>query len=189
MACTGTDGQSAPVSAVLLSRREFARQCVTAVGGVAGAIAGGPACRSLPPSGSRADGLRRDLAGLGGRLRLDDASRQDAAEDFGHIVHRRPLAVLRPDSADDVVAVVRYANRQRVSVAMNGNSHSVYGQAQARDGIVIQAGGLKRIHAMGGDYADVDAGVTWGELLEATLARGMTPRSWPSFRTCPSAGR
>ena len=68
-----------------------------------------PACRSLPRSG--ADGLRRDLAGLGGTLRLDDASRQDAAEDFGHIVHRRPLAVLRPSSADDVVAVVRYANR------------------------------------------------------------------------------
>lgn len=149
-------------------------------------MAGGPACRSLPRSG--ADGLRRDLAGLGGTLRFDDASRQDASDDFGHIVHRQPLAVLRPGSPDDVVAVLRYANRHRLRVAMNGNRHSVFGQAQARDGVVIEAGGLRRIHGIGEDYADVDAGVTWGELAEATLARGRTPPVMAEFQDLSIGG-
>jgi FAD/FMN-containing dehydrogenase len=171
-----------------VSRREFARRSVTAAGGVAAAIAGAPACRSRPRIGSSVDGVRRDLAGLSGRLHFDEASREDAAEDFGHIVHRRPLAVLRPASTDDVVSLVRYANRHGLRVAMNGNRHSVYGQAQARDGVVIEAGDLNRIHAIGDDYADVDAGVTWGELAKATLARGLTPPVMTEFQDLSIGG-
>ena len=171
-----------------ISRREFTRRCLTAVGGAAAVVATGPGCRSLPRSRPGPDALRRDLAGLGGRLHLDDASRLDAAEDFGHLVHQRPLAVVRPASADDVVAVVRYAHRHGLTVAMNGNRHSVFGQAQARDGVVIHARGLDRIHGIDQDSADVDAGVTWGELAAATLARGLAPPVMAEFQDLSIGG-
>ena len=44
------------------------------------------------------------VPGLDGVLLTDPASLAAAAEDFGHIVHRAPVAVLRPGSVRDVVA-------------------------------------------------------------------------------------
>lgn len=44
---------------------------------------------------------------LRGALRYDEASVRWAAEDFGHLVHHRPRAVLRPGSVADVAAIVR----------------------------------------------------------------------------------
>ena len=40
-------------------------------------------------------------------LLTDETSLQNAADDFGHIVHQVPVAVLRPGSVDDIVAMVR----------------------------------------------------------------------------------
>jgi len=170
-----------------ISRREFAERCVNAAYGVT-APASGFSCRSLAQSSSIGEGLRRDLTGLGGTLIFDDASRQEAGDDFGHVVHSNPLAVLRPGSPGDVVAVVNYANRQGLRVAMNGNGHSVYGQAQARNGLVIQSSGLKRIHSIGAEGAHVDAGVTWGELAKTTLASGLTPPVMTEFQDLSIGG-
>jgi hypothetical protein len=43
-----------------------------------------------------------------------------AGDDFGHIVHRRPWAVLQPGGVDDVVVMVRFCNEQRIAVAARG---------------------------------------------------------------------
>jgi hypothetical protein len=43
-----------------------------------------------------ATALAEDFPIFDGVLLLDDASRAAAADDFGHLVHRQPLAVLRP---------------------------------------------------------------------------------------------
>src|SRR5918995_3176301 len=51
---------------------------------------------------------------LDGELTTDPAALAAAADDFGHIVHHTPLAVLRPGSVRDVVTMVRYANRHRI---------------------------------------------------------------------------
>ena len=59
---------------------------------------------------------------LDGSLTMDPAARQEAADDYGHIVHRLPVAVLRPGSVDDIVAMVRYARASRLKIAMRGRS-------------------------------------------------------------------
>src|SRR3954471_21271937 len=57
-----------------------------------------------------------NLPPLDGVLLTDDASKQEASDDFGHIVHRLPRAVLRPASIEDIVTIVRFARRHDLKV-------------------------------------------------------------------------
>ncbi len=115
------------------------------------------------------------IPGLDGELLVDADSLAAAADDFGHIVSETPVAVLRPGSVDDVRALVDFAHRHRVPVAMRGQGHTTYGQAQAAAGVVIDSRTLSTIHEIGADYAVVDAGVTWGDLLRSASAYGLAP--------------
>lgn len=112
---------------------------------------------------------------LDGELTTDPTVLAEFADDYGHIVHRTPLAVLRPGSVADVVALVRYANRHRIAVSVRGQGHSTYGQSQVGAGVVIDSRTLARVHEIRSDRVVADAGVTWKELATATLARGLTP--------------
>src|SRR5262245_31204945 len=104
-----------------ISRRDF------------GKLAGGVALLALQPSWSFpafGQSLRNDLKDLRGELNFDDTALQTAADDFGHVVHKKPVAVLRPGDAQDIAKLVQYANRQGIKVAMRGQGHSFLGQTQ-----------------------------------------------------------
>jgi cytokinin dehydrogenase len=118
---------------------------------------------------------------LDGELVLDPAALAAAADDYGHLVHRTPLAVLRPGSVQDVVRLVRYANRNAITVVMRGQGHSTSGQAQTGAGVVIDSTTLARVGEIRPDRAVVDAGCTWFDLARATLARGLTPPVFPDY--------
>jgi FAD/FMN-containing dehydrogenase len=122
-----------------------------------------------------AQARNHDLPGLDGELRFDGATRGDAAEDFGHLVHRAPRAVLLPASAKDVAAMIRWAGRNGLRFAARGRGHSVFGRAMARDGIVCDMSRLKAVHQVAERGIEVDAGATWREVLAATLSLGLTP--------------
>jgi len=75
----------------------------------------------------------------------------------------------------------------KVTVAARGAGHSIHGQAQALDGIVVEMRSLPaemEFHR-GGEgqvsYADVSGGVMWIELLEKSLKLGLAPRSWTDY--------
>jgi FAD/FMN-containing dehydrogenase len=51
----------------------------------------------------------------------------------------------------------------------------MYGHAQVEAGIVIDMSTLKEIHSLREDRIEVDAGITWSELVARTLALGRTP--------------
>src|SRR6266498_1066185 len=93
------------------------------------------------------------VPGLDGELVVDHDSLAEAADDYGHIVHRYPVAVLRPGSVRDVVTMVRFANEHKLHVAMRGQGHSTFGQAQAGGGVVIDSRTLATIHSIGTDRA------------------------------------
>ncbi|MEY4546519.1 MAG: hypothetical protein RL685_2714 [Pseudomonadota bacterium] len=124
---------------------------------------------------AQANEASRPLPPLDGVLLADETSRNEAADDFGHIIHRLPRAVLRPGSVSDIVKIVRFAKEHRLQVAMRGQGHSNYGQAQVFEGIVIDSSTLRTIHQMGNGRAVADAGVTWRELIAAGAAVGVTP--------------
>lgn len=112
---------------------------------------------------------------LDGELRADSATLAWAADDFGHVVREYPRAVLRPGSATDIATILRFASEHGIPVVPRGRGHSTYGQAQARDGIVIDMSTLGRVCHVGHDRVIVEAGATWAEVLRATLPHGLTP--------------
>src|SRR5215468_11859000 len=90
---------------------------------------------------------------LDGSLTVDTECRREAADDYGHIVHQMPYAVLRPGSVNDIIAMIRFARTHQLKVAMRGQGHVCFGQAQVQTGIVIDSRTLNRIHAIGPDTA------------------------------------
>jgi cytokinin dehydrogenase len=118
---------------------------------------------------------------LHGEVRFDQRARAAAAEDFGHLVHRAPEGVLLPGSDEDVAATVRWAAERGRRFAAQGNRHSVFGRAQAGDGIVADLRRLRAVHDVQDDRVVVDAGATWREVLAATLPRGLAPPVLPDY--------
>lgn len=126
--------------------------------------------------GVRAEGGPFDeVPPLDGELVTDDASRDAAAEDFGHIVHRRPAAVLRPGSVDDVVVMVRFCRKHGIKVAPRGQGHATNGQAQTEGGLVIETATLGHIGPAKNGTVTVGAGARWSQVAKSTLRHGLTP--------------
>jgi FAD/FMN-containing dehydrogenase len=119
-----------------------------------------------------------NIPNLDGQLLTDAATLAQAADDFGHIVHKTPSAVLVPGSIDDVVRVIHFANAHGIKVAGArgiGESHSTQGQSQVAAGVVIDMSALNQIHEINAGDALVDAGVRWIDLLSATVPLGKSP--------------
>lgn len=117
-----------------------------------------------------------------GTLAYDEATLNAMAGDIGKFVRQRPVAVLRPASAEDVVLAVRYARMNSLKVAVRGQGHASFGQAQVRGGIVIDSRSMAAVQEAQGDSVDAQAGALWSEIAEATLPKGFIP---PVMTHCP----
>ncbi len=122
-----------------------------------------------------------ELPSFDGTLETDPKSLDAAAEDYGRFIRRRPAAVLRPASVEDIIGLVRYARSRGLKVAARGQGFSVYGQAQATGGLIIHLGAGARIHAVDAGSALVDAGLPWLELLQRSVPLGWTPPIVPDY--------
>ena len=145
-------------------------------GAAAGALVVGwdPVSRGWATAAGRPRPLDR-IPDFDGVLLTDPASRRLAADDYGHLVHDEPVAVLRPASVDDIVKVVCFARERAIAITMRGQGHSGYGQSQAGSGIVVDSSTLARIHSIGSDEAVADPGVQWRTLIAAGAEHGATP--------------
>jgi hypothetical protein len=76
-------------------------------------------------SGAASVGQPRPV--LDGELRFDEMTQQEAADDFGHIVHRTPDGVLLPASDRDIASTIRWAAARGSKFAARGQRHSVFG--------------------------------------------------------------
>jgi FAD/FMN-containing dehydrogenase len=111
---------------------------------------------------------------LKGRLLFSNAALSAAASDFGHIVHRRPWAVLQPGGIHDIVVMLRFCNKHRILAAPRGQGHATFGQAQVNGGLVIEMATLAEIR-VGTDTVTAEAGARWSSVLHATLPHRLTP--------------
>ena len=130
--------------------------------------------RWVTAPGAQAAGRFDEVPALDGRLAIDSATRDEHAVDRGRIIDRRPEAVLFPGSVADVQRMVAFCAARAINVAARGQAHSTHGQALS-DGLAINMQSLRTVHEMRGDRVVVDAGITWHDLVEATVARGLTP--------------
>ena len=145
--------------------------------------------RSWIPAGASTASRAAPLPPLDGTVEMSPEALAAFAGDFGRLVTGTPTAVLRPGSVKDIAKMVKYARRNGLTVAMNGQSgtdgelesHSTFGQALVPGGLAIDARGLATIHELERHAADVDAGVTWAELTDAAAAIGRTPPMLTDF--------
>jgi cytokinin dehydrogenase len=116
----------------------------------------------------------RPVPAIKGRLLFSGPALSAASNDFGHIVHQRPWAVLEPGDIDDIAVMLHFCNDLRIPAAPRGQGHATYGQAQAAGGLIIEMSPLDAI-SVGTDAATVEAGARWSSLLHATLPHRLTP--------------
>lgn len=124
---------------------------------------------------------------LDGYLSFDN--NHQAATDFGNRYHSLPLAVLHPKSVADISSTINHIFRMGyasdLTVAARGHGHSIQGQAQAYNGVVISMESFKgpemKINAGELPYVDVSAGELWINILHETLKQGLAPKSWTDY--------
>lgn len=112
-----------------------------------------------------------------------------AASDFGNHYHFLPWAVLHPKKVSDVAATVRHVWQMgpaaAMTVAARGHGHSLMGQAQAPQGIVVNMESLRgqemQVHEGKSPYVDAPAGELWINVLKHCLKRGLAPKSWTDY--------
>ena len=88
----------------------------------------------------------------------------------------RPDVVVRPDSAQQVAAILRFANTERVPVTARGSGTGLSGACVAkRGGILLSFERMQRIVEIDvlNQVAVVQPGVTLAQLEEATLPHGL----------------
>eukprot|EP00253_Pinus_taeda_P001187 PITA_01187 len=119
---------------------------------------------------------------------LDFDNTHLAAIDFGNRHTSLPRAVLYPASVADIATLVKSAYRcdslSDLTIAARGHAHSLNGQAQAENGIVIAMESLKGVIDVknhGSLYVDVNGGDLWIDVLHATLKEGLAPKSWTDY--------
>ncbi|CAA0812781.1 Cytokinin dehydrogenase 1 [Striga hermonthica] len=122
---------------------------------------------------------------------LSFENNEHAAKDFGNRCHYTPWAVLHPKSVSDISSLIRHIYElgltSDITVAARGHGHSLEGQAQAQQGIVISMESLRGLgmhfHQLGGKkpYVDVPAGELWINILHESLKRGFAPKSWTDY--------
>ncbi|XP_043705149.1 cytokinin dehydrogenase 3-like [Telopea speciosissima] len=114
--------------------------------------------------------------------------------DFGRIIQQSPSFVLKPTTPEEISVLLKsiplspiYNN---ITVAARGAGHSIYGQAQAPNGIVIDITSLPNSMKISRSdqeeskdhfFIDVSGGALWIDVLKETLKHGLTPRSWTDY--------
>ncbi|CAM8938414.1 unnamed protein product [Rhodiola kirilowii] len=132
-----------------------------------------------------------------GQLTTDSSALIAASRDFGLMTKKQPMAVLRPSSADDIARLIKAAaspnNPTAFPVSARGHGHSINGQAQTQNGVVIdmnrcryskvmsETASLEPRVSVEGRYVDVWGGELWIDVLNATLEFGLAPRSWTDY--------
>ncbi len=107
-----------------------------------------------------------------------DAELDAVTTDYGRVIHKRPLVVVRPRSAEDVAAIIRYASLNGLAMATRASAHSQGGQALG-EGILLDVRGLCGFVTVdangdGGQFA-AGAATQWRDVLAATASSGFTP--------------
>ncbi len=90
--------------------------------------------------------IDRLRATLGDRLTMpDDPGYHDARQTFNATIQRRPAAIVRAHSEDDVVTAVIAAADLGLPIAVRGGGHSVAGHAMADGALVVDMRDLRAV--------------------------------------------
>jgi hypothetical protein len=103
-----------------------------------------------------------------------DSGYETARAVFNGMIDRRPLAVVRPLNASDVVRCIEFARRRDLPLTVRGGGHSVAGNGVRDGAVMFDMSGMKAIR-VDPETRTVRAepGLTLGEFDRATQAFGL----------------
>ncbi|MGN6871548.1 MAG: FAD-binding oxidoreductase [Solirubrobacteraceae bacterium] len=89
-------------------------------------------------------------------------------------VDQRPAAIISPTCVEDVMAAVATAQELGLRVAPQGTGHGAAALGSLEDTILLKTDRLREIHVdQAARVVRVEAGVTWGEAVEAAGHHGL----------------
>jgi len=119
------------------------------------------------------------IKNLVGRYDQDAKTLEKVKTDFGKIAEGRPIGCLFPKTIKDIQLIVKDCKNENIPIITRGMSHSASGQCLINDGIVINIKTLNQVLDIQFDgengYVETEAGITWENLVKATLKVGATP--------------
>ncbi len=121
--------------------------------------------------------IEEDLRGqIAGDVRCDDLFVQLYATDAS-IYQIAPLGVVRPRTVEDVVATVRYAAANKIPLHARGSGSGLAGESLGRGLVIDFSRYMRRVIAIDGETAQVQAGVVLDDLNRqlATVGRTFGP--------------
>jgi FAD/FMN-containing dehydrogenase len=111
----------------------------------------------------------------GGDLLLPDNSRyEEARRVWNGMIDRRPAAIARARTTEDVVAAVNFAREHGLEIAVRGGGHNAAGLAVVDDGLVIDLSEMNQVQVdPERRIARAGGGTTLGVFDAATQAHGL----------------
>jgi FAD/FMN-containing dehydrogenase len=112
---------------------------------------------------------------IGGDLLLASNPRyEEARQVWNGMIDRRPAAIARVHTVDDVVAAVRFAREHGLPIAVRGGGHNAAGLAVVDDGLVVDLTEMNQVEVDAERrIARAGGGATWGDFDAATQAYGL----------------
>ena len=103
-----------------------------------------------------------------------DPSWNEARVAWNLAVDQQPAAVALPESAEDVVAVVRWARSRGLRVAPQGTGHNAAAMGSLAHAVLVKTERMRGVEIdPDARMARVEAGVLWAEVSEAAAEHGL----------------
>ncbi len=132
--------------------------------------------------------IQADLSGqLEGEVRCDVTFLQMYASDAS-IYEMAPLGVVRPASTEDVIACVKYAEENQISVVPRGGGSNVAGACVGQGLILDFSYSMRKTLSVGRDTVTVQPGLVVGELNRQLKSHGQFFAPDPSTRNLTTVG-
>lgn len=102
-------------------------------------------------------------------LTREDPGFHEARSLWNGMIDRKPLCIIQCRNADDVIAAVKFAKDNQLTVSVKGGGHNVAGNAVCLDGVMIDLSPMKKIEVdEQRKIAFVEPGVILREMDAAT---------------------
>jgi FAD/FMN-containing dehydrogenase len=104
----------------------------------------------------------------------EDSRYEQARRVWNAMIDKRPALIARPRDSADVIAAVRFARANSLTVAIRGGAHNISGRSTCDDGIVIDFSDMRGIRVdPEAKTATAEPGLRWQDFDRETQAHSL----------------
>ncbi|KAJ0120980.1 hypothetical protein J7T55_015719 [Diaporthe amygdali] len=121
-----------------------------------------------------ADAALRESGFIGRIVNSTSQDFQDLLRRFSAVAERRAKYIVFPASAQDVSRAIKFATRERLTIAVKGGGNHASGASSVEDGLVIDLGNLNGISVdRNKEEVTVGGGCRWGDVYSTLQKHGL----------------